>query len=81
MERWDRASSRRQNAMGLEDKVKNKAARASGKVKQAVGKLTNNEQLESEGRVQNENATLAEDAEKLKDDVKRSARHVRDVFR
>ena len=35
--------------MNLEDKAKNKLDQASGKAKETVGKLTDNEKLEAEG--------------------------------
>lgn len=66
--------------MDIEDKIKNKADQAGGKVKETVGKLTDNEQMEGEGRLQNAKATLAEDAEKLKDSVKDAAKHIKDSF-
>jgi uncharacterized protein YjbJ (UPF0337 family) len=65
----------------LEDKVKNKADQASGSVKTTVGKLTDDKKMESEGRVQHAKATLAEDAEKLKDSVKHAAEHLGDAFK
>lgn len=66
--------------MDIEDKIKNKADQAGGKVKETVGKLTDNEQMEGEGRLQNAKATLAEDAEKLKDSVKDAAKHIKNSF-
>jgi uncharacterized protein YjbJ (UPF0337 family) len=66
--------------MDIEDKIKNKADQAGGKVKETVGKLTDNERMEGEGRLQNAKATLAEDAEKLKDSVKDAAKHIKDSF-
>lgn len=67
--------------MDIEDKMKNKADQASGKVKEAVGKVTDNEELEAEGRLQHDKATLAEDAEKLKKNVTDAAEHIKDVFK
>lgn len=67
--------------MDLEDKLKNQADKASGKVKETVGKLTDNEQLEGEGRLQHDKATLAQDAEKLKKSVKDAAEHIKDAFK
>lgn len=67
--------------MDLEDKVKNKADQASGKVKETVGKLTDNERLEAEGRLQHDKATLSEDAEKLKKNVMDAAGHIKDAFK
>lgn len=67
--------------MDIEDKVKNKADQASGSMKEAVGKLTDNEQMQAEGHMQHAKATLAEDAEKLKDSVKHAAEHIGDAFK
>jgi uncharacterized protein YjbJ (UPF0337 family) len=65
----------------LDDSVKNKVDQASGKAKQAVGKLTGNEKLEGEGRLQHGKAILAQDADKLKTNVKRAAGHIKDTFK
>ena len=67
--------------MGLGDKMRNKADQASGKAKETVGKITGDKRLEGEGRLQHGKATLAEDAEKLKEGVKDAAEHVKDAFR
>jgi uncharacterized protein YjbJ (UPF0337 family) len=53
----------------LKHRVKNKADQASGKVKETVGKLTDDGRLETEGRLQHAKGTLAEDAGKLTDSV------------
>ena len=37
--------------MGIGDKIQNKAEELGGKAKAAVGDLTDNEQMEAEGRV------------------------------
>jgi len=67
--------------MNLEDKAKNKADQVGGKAKQAFGKLTDNEQLEAEGRLQHDKATLADDADKLAKNVKHAAEHIKDAFK
>jgi uncharacterized protein YjbJ (UPF0337 family) len=67
--------------MNLEDKAKNKADQVGGKAKQAFGKLTDNEQLEAEGRLQHDKATLADDADKLARNVKHAAEHIKDAFK
>jgi len=67
--------------MDLEDKVKNKADQVGGSVKETVGKLTDDEQMEAEGRLQHVKATLAQDAEKLKDSVVDAAEHIKDAFK
>lgn len=60
---------------------KNKADQASGKSKEIVGKITDDEKLEAEGRVQHDKAQLAEDADKLKENVKDAVDHVKNAFK
>jgi uncharacterized protein YjbJ (UPF0337 family) len=67
--------------MGLENKVKNKANQAGGKVKETVGRLTDDPQMELDGRMQNAGAKVAEDAEKVKDSVKRGVRDIKDALK
>jgi len=67
--------------MGLENKVKNKANQAGGKIKETVGRLTDDPQMELDGRMQNAGAKLAEGAEKVKDSVKRGARDIKDALK
>lgn len=67
--------------MDLDDKVKNKVDQASGKAKEAVGKLTDDEKMEAEGRLQHAKAVLAEDADKLKKSVENAAEHIKDAFK
>jgi uncharacterized protein YjbJ (UPF0337 family) len=67
--------------MDLEDKVKNKADQASGSVKATFGKLTDDKQMEAEGRVQQAKAALVEDAEKVKTGVIDAAEHLKDRFK
>jgi uncharacterized protein YjbJ (UPF0337 family) len=67
--------------MDIKDTLKNKADQASGKAKETVGKLTDDEELEAKGRLQHDKATLAEDAEKLKANVKHAAEHIKDAFK
>jgi uncharacterized protein YjbJ (UPF0337 family) len=52
--------------MGLADKAKNAAENLGGKAKEATGKVTDNEQLEAEGKAQQTKA----DAKKVGEDVK-----------
>lgn len=66
--------------MDLEDKAKNKVDQAGGTLKETVGKLTDDEKMEEEGRIQHAKATLAEDAEKLKDSLKHAGEHIKDAF-
>ena len=67
--------------MDMDDKVKNKVDQASGKAKETVGKLTDNAELEAEGRRQHGKAVLAQDAEKLKTNVKKAAGHMKDALK
>lgn len=66
--------------MDIGDKAKNKADQVGGKVKETVGKLTDDDELEAEGRLQHDKATLAEDADKLAKNVKDAAGHIKDAF-
>ena len=66
--------------MDIEDKAKNKGAQLGGKAKEAVGKLTDDEKMEAEGRLQHDKAVLAEDADKLAKNVKKGAEHIKDAF-
>jgi len=67
--------------MDIEDKAKNKVDQLGGKAKEAVGKLTDDEQMEDEGRLQHDKAVLAEDADKLAKNVKHAAEHIKDAFK
>lgn len=53
--------------MGLVDKAKNAAEDVAGKVKEAVGKGTDDEQLEAEGKVDQTKSDLKQAGEKVKD--------------
>ncbi|MFF2271135.1 CsbD family protein [Agromyces sp. NPDC058136] len=54
--------------MGTED-LGNAAERMTGKVKEGVGKLTDNEKLEAEGKADQMKADVKQAAEKVKDAV------------
>jgi uncharacterized protein YjbJ (UPF0337 family) len=56
--------------MGFDDKMENAGRDASGKVKEATGKATDNERLESEGKVEQSEADLRNAGEKVKDAFK-----------
>jgi uncharacterized protein YjbJ (UPF0337 family) len=49
------------------DKVRNKAQKASGVAKEAVGRATGNRRLEAEGRNDQRRADLKDAGEKIKD--------------
>lgn len=57
--------------MGFDDKVKNSADQASGKIKEATGRATDDEQLEAEGRAEQSSADLRSAGEKVKDAFRR----------
>jgi uncharacterized protein YjbJ (UPF0337 family) len=53
--------------MGLQDKIKNTAEVLVGKVKEAAGKATGDEQLEGEGKLEQGKGNLKKAGEKIKD--------------
>ena len=53
--------------MGLDDKISNASEEAAGKVKEAGGKATDNEQLEAEGKTDQTSANVKQAGEKIKD--------------
>jgi uncharacterized protein YjbJ (UPF0337 family) len=56
--------------MGTDDKIDNAAEEAKGNVKEGVGKLTDNESLEAEGKADKAGANLKQAGEKIKDAFK-----------
>ena len=56
--------------MGADDKLKNKGEEMSGKVKEATGKMTDDERLEAEGKMDQSRADLKQAGEKVKDAFK-----------
>jgi len=56
--------------MGTEDKVSNVAEDVTGKVKEGVGKVTDNERLEAEGKRDQAEADLRKAGENVKDALK-----------
>ncbi|MFC4065835.1 CsbD family protein [Actinoplanes subglobosus] len=53
--------------MAFDDKVDNKAEEIGGKVKEGVGKATDDERLEAEGKTDQKAANLKQAGEKIKD--------------
>jgi uncharacterized protein YjbJ (UPF0337 family) len=53
--------------MGTNDKIDNAAEEAKGNVKEGLGKLTDNESLEAEGKADKAGANLKQAGEKIKD--------------
>ena len=56
--------------MDVEDKARNAAEKAEGKVKEAVGSATDDQELEAEGKAKQTEADLKQGAEKVKDAFK-----------
>ncbi|HHU09919.1 MAG TPA: CsbD family protein [Intrasporangiaceae bacterium] len=56
--------------MGLGDKLENTKDNVVGKAKEAAGKVTDNERLEAEGKVDQGKADLKQAGEKVKDAFK-----------
>jgi uncharacterized protein YjbJ (UPF0337 family) len=57
--------------MSAEDKAKNTAEQAKGKVKEDAGKLTGNESLEAEGHADQAKGNLKQAGEKVNDVFKK----------
>jgi uncharacterized protein YjbJ (UPF0337 family) len=53
--------------MGAQDKFSNKAEELKGKAKERVGKMTDDEELENEGKRDETKADLKQAGEKIKD--------------
>ena len=53
--------------MGTDDKIDNAAENAAGKVKEGVGKATDDEKLETEGKTDQASASVKQAGEKIKD--------------
>ena len=56
--------------MSTEDKAKNKAEELGGKVKEGVGKATDDERLEAEGKADQSGSKLKQAGENVKDAFK-----------
>lgn len=56
--------------MGLDDKLRNAAEEKTGEAKEAVGKATDDEDLETEGKVDKAKGSLKQAGEKVKDAFK-----------
>jgi len=57
--------------MSTTDKAKNKAQEVRGRVKEAAGKATNDQELENRGKADQAAGDLKQAGEKIKDAVKR----------
>ena len=60
-----------EDIMGIDDKLKNAAEDAKGKAKEAVGKATDDEELQAEGEADQTKASLKKAGENVKDAFKR----------
>lgn len=56
--------------MGLSDKLSNAAEDVKGKIKEATGKATDDEQMEAEGKVDQSKSDLKQAGENVKDAFK-----------
>lgn len=56
--------------MGLDDKIKNTAEKAKGKVEETAGKATGDERLQAEGQADQAKADIKQAGEKAKDAFK-----------
>jgi uncharacterized protein YjbJ (UPF0337 family) len=56
--------------MAFDDKVDNKAEEVGGKVKEGVGKATDDEQLEAEGKADQSGSKVKQAVENVKDAFK-----------
>jgi uncharacterized protein YjbJ (UPF0337 family) len=57
--------------MGTDDKARNKAEELKGKAKERVGRATDDEELEAQGRVDQTEADVKQAGEKVKDAFRR----------
>jgi uncharacterized protein YjbJ (UPF0337 family) len=57
--------------MGTDDKARNKAEELKGKAKEGVGRATDDEELEAEGRTDQAASDFKQAGEKVKDAFKR----------
>ncbi|MEZ2391874.1 CsbD family protein [bacterium RCC_150] len=57
--------------MGADDKIQNAGEKLAGKSKEAAGKLTDDEQLEAEGKFDQTKSDLKSAGEKVKDAFKK----------
>lgn len=58
--------------MSLEDKAKATAKNIEGKAKEAVGKITDDPELEAEGKAKQAEASVRHSVEDVKDQVKKA---------
>ena len=56
--------------MGTDDKLRNKGEDLKGKAKETVGRATDDEELEAQGRTDQAKSNLKDAGEKVKDAIK-----------
>lgn len=66
--------------MGVGDDMKNAAEKMGGKVKEGVGKVTGNDDLENEGRLDQTKAAAKQAGQDVKDVAEKAGDNVRDAF-
>ncbi len=64
--------------MGVDDKARRAVEDTKGKVKEGWGKLTDDDSLETEGRMDQIKASAGDAAEKIGEEVKHAARRLDD---
>ncbi len=67
--------------MSAGDEMKNAAEKLGGKVKEGVGKATDNEKLENEGRLDQAKADAKDALDDAKDAAKKAGDSVKDAFK
>jgi uncharacterized protein YjbJ (UPF0337 family) len=63
-------NSKQEDQMGIDDKVKNAAQEAKGKIKEGLGDLTDNPKLQAEGKADQAAANVKQAGEDVKDAFK-----------
>lgn len=63
--------------MPVDHKVKHKSDKAAGKVKETIGEVTDNEELEAKGRLQGAKGKIGEKVDDLKDKAKDAVEDVK----
>jgi uncharacterized protein YjbJ (UPF0337 family) len=62
---------KQEDQMGIDDKVKNAAQEAKGKIKEGFGDLTDNPRLQAEGKADQAAANVKQAGEDVKDAFKK----------
>ncbi len=71
---------RQEPQMSAGDDIKNNAEKLVGKAKEGLGKLTDNEKLEAEGKAEQAKASAKQAGENVKDAAQKTGENVRDAF-